>query len=262
MRAAIRTGFLLAMAAVAATGCATDKNPPGGGGGDGTGSGNSGGTTVDGGTDSPDGAAGPMLSGRLCETVDFTTPLSCPTADLGGIPVNGGDQSATTAADGSFTLALPNAGNVVLYVGDLLEQTGRRIEVARLGDWQVGADLVVPSVSTAGWDDLARQLGESDTQTSLALYVTDGVAPIEGAQIDVVDGSQVPFYDTDGAPTWSQQALATGPHGAALVFGVGAPDTGTVKVSVQVDQQTIEVHVPVVDGRLTFARVVVPAAAP
>ena len=264
MRAAIRTVFLLAMAAMAAmaAGCATDKNPPGGGGGDGTGSGNSGGATVDGGAGSPDGASGPMLSGRLCETVNFTTPLSCPTSDLGGIPLNGGGQSATTAADGSFTLALPNAGNVVLYVGDLLEQTGRRTEVARIGDWQFGADLTVPSVSSARWDDLARQLGQSSSQTTLALYVTDTVAPIEGAQIDVADSSQVPFYDTDGTPTWSQEALATGPQGAALVFGVAAPDTGTVKVSVQVDAQTINFQVPVVSGRLTFARLVVPPASP
>lgn len=202
---------------------------------------------------------GGAIKGRVCLASDpralteVVSPTACASTGAGGLTVYLGGSNATTADDGTFTIAAPGATSGLV--------------------WHVEGPGIVPS--TMLFSDY--EIPALSTATMSALEAANGVTLVPGegsifAQIlrdgagdpDVtVTCTPTPDYGTfsDGATATQWAHAATGAFGTAWCPGLDVGDgTATVKAS---DTSTPPVVLttspqPIEAGGITFVQLVYP----
>jgi hypothetical protein len=203
--------------------------------------------------DPPAAAADPLVVGGTVFAV-----VAYQLAPVEGAPVElrrRGDgglvASATTGADGAFTLSVASGGAPV--DGYFAIATAGRLETrAYPGAPLVGGEnaflLVADAAEVGAWYDAA---GEAYTgQATVVADVVDcGDGSIAGATVDVAPAPAAVVYDDDAAGRWDPTLDASG-NGYALVTGAAAEVTLTAHAA----GQTFPGHaVPAAPGTLTLA---------
>jgi hypothetical protein len=188
---------------------------PGGTSGTGTGPG---GTVRDAGVDGVVSDAGVSITGRVCLIQDLRTPISkCATTgadkltvalgtahalDAGTTAVVG---TATTAADGSFTMVAPLGPGLVWHV------TGVALTTSVM---DFGTENTIPAMLSELYGNLLKtNLGRLtlDDHGAVALRVVRGVAPVAGIAATVAPTADSDtFYDSANSATdWNQPPSLT-----------------------------------------------------
>lgn len=227
----------LALLLVVAVSCKTETNYPVGGGGGGGG----GGTFH---PDAPgDGAGSGSAMARACVLTDPRDLTSCAGSGAAGLTVRLGSATATTADDGSFTIARPTGTNVV---------------------WDVTGSTVVESVTPyAGqtkisvmdatmFVQLQSDVGAQPVASTGAVLarVLRGGAPVTGEAAIVSPANLMGSYYDGATPSlWTQ--TATGAFGT--VFEPNVPTgTATLTLSAAGTVQGTISQIPITDGGVTF----------
>lgn len=249
-------GFLIVLAAA----CAKEDEgdyPVGGGGGGGGGNMLDGGATIDavrGDAGLSDAVPSPLdaaqLIGRVCLANDPRKLNECATTGAGGLTVRlGTTATATTAADGRFTIA-PSSGT--------WRVTGSNIVTSIM----TLADYEIPAISRATYDamittnlgGLTLNPGEGSVMIQV---IRNGVGLENATALGTPPSAWQPFYDNPASTTdWNQGGTGTSSNGAIWLAGL---DVGTASVGVAANGTTItDSGVPVVDGAITFTTVIFP----
>lgn len=235
-------GLVLLLAV--AVSCKTETNYPVGGGGAGGGGGTS---HADAATD---GAGSGSAVARACVLTDPRDLTSCAASGAAGLTVALGNQTATTADDGSFTIAAPTGTNV---------------------EWDVTGSTVVESVTPYAGQAKISVMG---TTMFADLRGANAVQPVAGygdLLVRVVrSGAAVPgevvtsvpvndpygtFYDGLTDQAWTQSA--TGAFGTAYLPSIPAGTT-SVRISAGGTLQATISAIPITDGGMTFIVAEVP----
>lgn len=198
---------------------------------------------LDAGTD-----GGTALAARVCIVNDPRNPTACALGNAAGITVTLGSSTATTAADGTFTIPAPSTPNPVWTVS----AAGFVPTVMRLGTVHV-----LPVLTTTRYDELLLDNGAvlQAGQGSLFVRVVSGAAPLAGVTATVGPASVFgPLYDGGNALVWDADATAAG----GMVW---IPDalagTATLTLTGPASNPLV-VPLPVVEGAITFATVAIP----
>jgi hypothetical protein len=211
---------------------------PGGGGGGGGGGGPD--AAVDA---AATGDGGATIAGRVCLIADLRALGGCAAAGADGLTVTLGTSTATTAADGGFTIATPAGTGLAWHV------TGGAITPTVM---PLGAVLQVPVITAAQYGQLLLDNGVVLTadQGTLVAAVTQTGAVATGATVKPSPAGTWTFYDGASATTWDQHT--TGPAGVAWLPGTAA---GTVSVTVvpATGASHSFVGLPIEAGAITFA---------
>lgn len=198
-------------------------------------------TLVDASLDGTDG--GPQLIGRVCLMTDPRDQTSCATTGAGGLVVTLGTSMATTADDGTFTIARPTGSNITWDV------TGSTL-VESITPF--AAQAVIPAMPLVLYGQLEGDNGvvPQAAQGAVMVRVLQGGVPAVGAAVTSTPaGVYGTFYDGATPSTWT--ANATGAFGAAWMPAIA---TGTVDVTVTPQGGTAVVlsQVPIKEGAITF----------
>lgn len=246
--------LVIGLLAVTAAACGDDGNmfPVGGGGNDGGfqlpdggGGGGGGDATGDGG---PDGMALAVdaneFDGRVCLLADVRDFETCEPTGAGGLTVRLGTATATTAADGTFTIAGQTGGDLVWRI------TGPTI----VSTFEPLADYFIPAIRKTDFDSMRTGQDPDVTlvpgEGSMMVFVSrngQGVAA-QAAEVDPQAFYQ-PFYD--GATEFAFTQTMTSTYGIVWVPGL---DVGSATVTVG----QVSVSGPIFDGGITFANLILP----
>lgn len=188
---------------------------------------------------------GNTLNGRVCLLADLRQPAVCQDTGAEGLTVTLGTATATTVANGGFSIATPLATNLVWHV------TGATLTPSVMPYSPVA---LIPAVTTARYQNLTISngvivnAGEGSVVTS-AFHA--GVA-VAGATTTVVpDSTFTTYYDGTSATIWDQGH--TGAFGTSWIPGiaVGAATVTTV-ASIAGSASSEAATVPIEDGAITF----------
>ena len=172
-------------------------NPGHGSGPNGSGSGS--GHMPDAGGVDPDAA----YTAKVCMLTDPRNPMSCATTGVDGLTVTLGTQTATTAADGAFTMMTPNGSGLVWRV------KGATVVTAVV---PFSASHDVPAISVDRYTQLLGDNGQIfiDQEASIIARVTQRNAAASGATTTVTPppAAQV-FYDGSSAVMWDENTTST-----------------------------------------------------
>jgi hypothetical protein len=217
-----------------------DDYPVGGGGGGGTGS------MGGGGDDAPTGGDGnDTISGRVCLVTDLRTPRDgCAATGADGLTVTLGIHTATTSANGSFTMPTPvgTGGNWQVTGGSIVESV-----------MPAGGVATIPAISKTAYDTLAGDNGVATVDgqgTIVASVIHDNIAL---RNVSVTPATQFgPLYDAGSATVWALSP-GTGDDG-----GVWIPDAAAGLVNLTFTPQTPltpvqATNIPVVDHKTAEA---------
>jgi hypothetical protein len=198
-----------------------------------------------------DGAVGDGagILGRVCVVADLRVldTTGCAGSGVDGLTVTLGTDTATTAADGSFTIAQPSGTNLIWQV------TGPGL-VTSLIPFSVSS--LLPAVTQDFYDDLTISNGVivNPGEGSVVVRALDAAThqPVMGVTATVAPtATSDPFYDGATATAWNQNA--TGPQGITWIPGVTA---GTAMVVLQNSAGTmVSAPLPIGDLAITFATV-------
>ena len=192
---------------------------------------------------------GSMLIGRVCVVTDVRTPtVGCATTGAANITVTLGTETTMTADDGSFMLLPPSGAGLVWRTNG----TDRVRSVIPLS-----TSNVLPMVSVQTYLDL--QNGNSvivnSGEGSVFLYVRQAGLPLAAATTAVSPtASFLTMGDRANATNWVQGA--TGALGVSWTPGIVA-GTATLMVTPTVGTAAM-IGVPIEDGAITFATLVIP----
>lgn len=200
-----------------------------------------------------------VLTGFVCRLVDLRVPTSCAQLqDMSAIPLrvrgDQSDQPALTTVDGSFSIDVGAADNIILEVA--VETPGFVATVLPVRRVDGLDGVIVPVVAQEHLDLLVETLLVPLAQETgiLATYSTFDGDPLSGVVIDGISFSGGIFYNIGGALQWIE-ADSTGDAGAALVFGVSPPTTEFVAGDI-VDGTIVNVdNVPIGADAVTFVSV-------
>lgn len=196
------------------------------------------GTTID----------GTGLSGRVCVVSDMRALSTCAATGADGLTVTLEGQTATTAADGSFTIATPSGSSLVWRV------SGTSIVSTVM---PFSASTLIPAVPATLYDSVALANGViiNAGEGSVIGRVVHATNPISGAVAAISPvATYDPFYDGSSATAWNQNQ--TGTRG---VFWIPGSSTGTPQISVEtLAGDVVSVGVPVEGDAITFAAIEVP----
>ncbi len=206
-------------------------------------------------TPAPDGAPldasrddGSVIAARVCVVTDPRTPGACAVGNAGGIMVTLGPSTATTAMDGSFTIAAPSTSNLVWGV----TAAGFVPTVMPLGTVHV-----LPVLTALRYSELVLDNGAvvQAGQGSLFVRVVSGGASAVGVTATVEPASVFgPLYDGGSAVIWDRDA--TGGGGMVWIPDVLA-GTATLTLTGP-STPPVTLALPVVEGAITFGTVAVP----
>ncbi len=215
---------------------------PGGGGG----SGRPRDAAVDGSGDGGD--ANLTIAGRVCAVSDLRNLASCATTGVGGLTVALGNRTATTAANGDFTIAMPTGTNLTWRV------TGSNFVTSVM---ELGGAPSIPTIDAVTYTELQTANGviAQASQGAIVARLVKANLPVTGA---VALASPTPQYATryDGsnATVWDEDATST----AGIAWFNGVP-IGTSMISVSAPSEPALVKsVVVADQAITYATIVVP----
>jgi hypothetical protein len=194
---------------------------------------------------SPDG--GGTLNGRVCLVTDLRG-LACAATGAGGIVVTLGTKSATTTANGAFSIGTPGGSNLVWRA------TGAAIATSVMA---FGPSNTIPAIGVEDYLDL--QLENSVIQQAgqgaiFARIVRNGL-PVTGATAAASPQAQFATkYDGTTPNVWPEGA--TSAAGVAWIAGV---DAGTPNVIVNPASGTGATEPTlVVDQAITYTTIELP----
>lgn len=196
-----------------------------------------------------DGDASTMIGGRVCLVADARQPSAgCATTGADGLSVTLGQQMATTAADGSFTIARPAATDIVWAV------SGDGIMPSAM---QLASGSTIPAISTAVYDNMLAATSATVAGGDgiiIARFTRGGVATAGVVVSTSPAATSGIYYDGTSAVDWELDSTQS--FGAVWVPSI-APGEVDLTYSVGTSAGTIA-NVPVFAGTITF----VPAALP
>lgn len=238
MRLALALPLLAAL-----TACHEDVEMyPIGPGGYGTGNG----TTPDASADSSGGDGG-MISGRVCLISDARMPVSCASSGADGLTVTLGSATATTSADGSFSIATVTGTGLVWRV------SGTGIVASAM---QVSTVATIPALSELVYADMVttNQAVSGDGSGAIIARFTSGASGVSGLQAATTPapGGQI-FYDGTSATEWD--TTSTGTFGVVWVPGLV---TGSANLTVSGAKDTMIDGIPVYADTVTFVLAEIP----
>ncbi|HEY0250169.1 MAG TPA: hypothetical protein VGC41_01540 [Kofleriaceae bacterium] len=196
------------------------------------------------------------ISGRICVLADPQLTSACEITGGGGLTVNYGANTATTAADGSFSI---DANGI--QTSTPITVSGQQV-VASQANVSATGTTVVPVMSNDMFNQMVLSTGittEPDTGVILASIESQQNAQINGvsATTNPTTSSGV-FYDTTGGSSnWG--TLATGQRGVVMVPNVssgGAPTSMTFTDS-SGGETTVD-GIQVVNGGITYLDAALP----
>jgi hypothetical protein len=199
------------------------------------------GTTIDGTTSG--------LAGRVCLVADPRALTTCATTGAGDLTVTVGGHTATTAADGTFSITPPIGSGLVWQI------TGAAIAPSVM---PVGLVAQIPAISQARYAQLLADNGVILTgdQGSLFARLVHGGAPATGVTVAITPtGTSLPFYDGASATAWNQNL--TGAAGVAWVPGDGQ-GTITLTTTPATGAAVVTAALPIQAGAITFVTVELP----
>lgn len=206
--------------------CANPEDYPlgGGGGGNPTGTGDAG---VDGGP--TDGGDMTKITGRVCLLTDFRDLGKldkCEKSAALGLSVTLGDRSATTTADGSFSMVPPSGTGFVWHVSTGTRDSPRVVRSAM----PFGTNNVIPAMQFDRYADLVNSNGgtfsENADEGSIIVRIVKSPngAPVANLSADTtLANDDVRLYDTDTKDVWAM--TATGKFGIAWIPRVAVTPT-------------------------------------
>jgi hypothetical protein len=208
---------------------------PNGGGGHGGGGGGTGGSGEDAASD------GGPLAARVCLVSDLRTPtIGCATTGADNLTVTLDGATATTFADGSFTIANPISSTPVWHV------TGATIETSVV---TFSTARILPAVRTNTYLQMIGTNGVAidDTEGSIiAMVIAANGSPFVNATAVATPPSvqnNVIFYDDADPITWGQAATSTSGVVWAPALAAGSSTlavTGTPSGSASVPNIPVE----------------------
>lgn len=193
--------------------------------------------------------ASSTLAGRACLLTDLRDPGSCAATGAGGLTVTLGGETATTADDGTFTLARPVGSMLVWHV------TGATIVPSVM---PLDVTVTIPVIATTTYLDALDNNGIllAPGQGSVFVHVVRGGAAITGATaVASPPPTYAPFYDGSTSLVWDQDA--TGARGMVWVAGAEA-GTLTVTVTPPLATAGTPLAVPIEGDSITFATLAIP----
>jgi hypothetical protein len=192
---------------------------------------------------------GSMLVGRVCVVTDVRTPtVGCATTGAANITVTLGTETTMTADDGSFMLMPPSGAGLVWHT------SGTNLVSSVI---PLTTSNFLPMVSVQTYLDLenGNSVIVNSGQGSVFLYVRQTALPLADATTEVSPpGSFLTLGDRANATNWVQGA--TGALGVSWTPGI---DVGPATLTVTPPVGTAAmIDVPVEDGAITFATLVIP----
>jgi hypothetical protein len=153
------------------------------------------------------------ITGRVCLITNFADPFTCATTGADGIVVGLGINEATTAADGTFTIAAPAGAPPAFEI--------KRADLTRcLTPFLGGNTANLTAVKTDYYRQFLSDNGMVVVGTgTLLAQLKMGTSLAAGETLVLKTGTQ-PYptrYDAPGA-IWGR--IATGPKGVAILAGL------------------------------------------
>lgn len=192
-----------------------------------------------------------MLQGRVCLVTDLRDVSTCASTGAGGLTVALGTKSATTLADGSFSIEAPVGSDLVWQVSGASIQTS----IAPFS-----AMSSIPVITTLDFlqlesDHSVLEVVGQGSVLAHVVFADSPKVPVVMAKATASPlGAYLPLYDGSVAGLWTQNF--TGAFGAVWVPGLLA---GTVALTIAAPggaTKTIN-GLPVVDRAITFATVAI-----
>lgn len=190
----------------------------------------------------------PTMRAQVCIVKDLRTPETCETTNAVGLTVELGGATATTAADGTFTIAIPPAGTTAYVVRGSNAVIRTVSTSSRYAATQLSATL--PIVPVVDADRFQRTLADS----AVALAAGQGAILVKSARIGATVAATpvsafAPIYSDSEVFLWNGTKIGT--TGTALVAGLPAGDADLVYTAPG-GTQTADFDVPVLDGAVTI----------
>jgi hypothetical protein len=180
-----------------------------------------------------------MITGSVCMADDLIVRASCSTTDVGGLTVALGDQSTTTAPDGTFMLPRPTGGGPLAFTvsgpGAVTTTT------------PYSPSTTIPVVNADVWavTMASNNISVPEGTGSILGSLVRGGEPAAGVTVaSAPAGIAGPFYDTDAGFGIDR----TGARGVFLIPGVTA---GTSTLSFLPGESTVS-GISVVNGGVTI----------
>jgi len=209
-----------------------------------------------GGTGSPSGSGtAARISGRVCVLADPQILDACSLHGAGGLTVGMGSATATTSADGSFTIE-PGATTDITTTP--LSVSGAGVVPSQR---TVGAGNIVPVMSNDLFNQMVLATGittEPSSGSILATVTTSGGVPARG--ITATSNPTLaagPFFDSTGTSPWTLDS--TGARGVVFFPNVSTlGPTGLTFTDPTTGGETTVGGVQVVDGGITYVDATLP----
>ena len=214
-----------------------------------------------GGSKMPDAAidasdASSMISGRVCvlgANLRTVSTAACATTGAENLTVLLGSSSATTTADGSFTLLRPATTTGVYW---RVSGAGVVTSLVAFGaKFGTAAMPMLPVFDTVAYEQMVTDNQATSTQ-GVIVQVTKGSAVVSGATVAIAptqDGSI--YYDDATDATWDT-VNGTGAFGVAWIPSVAGTSAQLTVTSNAM--QTVFTGIPLLTGALTFLTAEIP----
>lgn len=209
-----------------------------GGGGSGTS-----GPRADAAMDAP-GDASSTIVGRVCVLrTNLRTLADCATTGAANLLVTLGTSTATTSADGTFTIMRPAVTTNLVW-----RVTGVDIEPSAM---QFGTNALIPAVDTIAYENmlLTNSATHLDGDGAIMMRVTRAGAPVVGVTVAAQPqpSSQI-YYDGLSDAAWD--TTATGAFGVSWIPSMAA---GTALLAITSNStESLVPGVPVLPETITF----------
>lgn len=185
-----------------------------------------------------------MLAGRVCLFSDARAFTTCQSTGVGGLTVKLDTQTATTNADGTFTMAMPTGTttNLLWHVTGALLQTS----VMRYSEGNL-----IPAITIANYNMLEDNNGVSSMQLGTGAVIANvlaGGTKVKGATVDVTPQQlYAPYYDGTNPQVWLQ--VSTGAAGV-----VWQPDAtlGSLTAKATFNTLSATLILPIEDQSITY----------
>jgi hypothetical protein len=192
--------------------------------------------------------AGATIDGRICVVADLRNLNACADSGANGITVTLGGKTATTAADGSFTIDTPSATQLVWRA------SGANIVPSVMA---FGPSTNIPAVGVQTYSDLlgANSVVLQNNQGSIVAKLLRNGAAVTGATMSTSPIAQYATkYDGPTATAWTELRTA----GAGIAWIPGAQlGTNTVTVAPMTGTGATAM-LAVENGAITFATIALP----
>lgn len=190
-----------------------------------------------------------LLRGRAC-VLDDIFSTACANTGAGGLTVTLGDQTTTTADNGTFTISGGFGINQSFLIsGADVVTTSQALTPS----------LHIPVLRQAAFDRILAENGIVTSPGSGSIFATvvRGGVPVLGVTVQSTPSPAFgPFYNGTQPPPWTLNA--TGARG--IVFVPGLPATGPADLSFRsgTGGEAIVAGIPVINGGITMVETVLP----